>query len=278
MDSTRCWAFAGLLCVLLIGVLGLLVYPFSTVTHDPYENELGAGTLPSNESSFRIEEEIQISADGGRSVELHSRFAVDGEEVRYETDVIDEDGTTATSRYTDLEAEWRATRSWTDSADTYEGWLEHGDENETIEAGEDGYTRLATGADPPSIEAQFEGHYTLGTEPLLSELAFEFAGEETVDGRTVAVYEPKNGWYERVVRGETVDAYRVTDADGLVHLDGETGALVAAQLSATLSDGSNYAEYVAAQWRGDGSRSIELTYDVRDDAGVERPDWAAPPE
>lgn len=278
MDSTRRWTIAGLLCILLLGVLGLLVYPFSTVTHDPYETELGADTLPSNDSSFGIEEEIRISADGGRSIELRSRFAVDGEAVRYETDVIDEDGTTTTSRYTDLEAEWRATRSWTDSADTYEGWLEHAGENETIEAGEGGYTRLANGADPPSIEAQFEAHYALGTEPLLSDLAFEFVGEETVDGRPVAVYEPKNGWYERVVGGETVDTYRVTDAEGLVHLDGETGALVAARVSATLTDGSNYAEYFAAQWRGDGSRSIELTYDVHGDASVEQPDWAAPSE
>lgn len=279
MDSTRRWAITGLLCVLLIGSVGLLVYPFSTVTHDPYENELGAGTPPSNDSSFGIEEEIRISADGDRSVELQSRFAVDGEEILYETDATDGDGTTiTTSRYTDLEAEWRATRSWTDSADTYEGWLERAGENETIEADEDGYTRLATGADPPSIEAQFEGLSTLGTEPLLSKLAFEFVGEETVDGQTVAVYEPKNGWYERVVGGETVERYRVTDADGQVHLDGETGALVAAQVSATLSDASNYAEYFAARWRGDDSRSIELTYDVHEDASVERPDWAAPPE
>ncbi len=270
---------AAVVCLVVLAALATIfvLYPFSTVAHEPYATDLGTDSPPSNDGTFAVDQEIRIDEEGEFALELTNRLAVDGDEVRYDSDWIREAETTATTRYTDLDAEWQATRSWTDSADTYEDWLEYAGENETVDSVEDGYTRLSSEADPPSVDDQFDGYHTLGTDPLLSWLSFEFVGEETVGDRTVAVYEPKTGWYERVVSGHTVEEYRVTAADGELHRDAETGALRSADLTFTIVDASNYAEYLAEQWRGE-SVTVELTYAVHDDASVERPDWAEPPE
>ncbi|WP_254864120.1 hypothetical protein [Halovivax gelatinilyticus] len=278
MDRRRI-AIVGAGCLLVVGaVTGLLLaYPFSTVTHDPYESEFDTSALPSDDDSFAIDETIRIYEDGDFALELETGFAVDGEHVSLETEWDVADETTRTVRYTDLDGEWDATRSWTDSADTYEGWLEHAGENETIEPVDDGYVSLDTSTDPSSIEDQFESTWFVGTDPLLSQLSFERVDETAIGDRSVDVFEPETGWYERVVSGTTVDEYRVTDAEGAVYADAETGALVSVEVTFSVVDASNYAAYVYERLDGGDSYTAELSYAVTDEATVERPAWADEP-
>lgn len=89
------------------------------------------------------------------------------------------------------------------------------------------------------------------------------------DPSTVAVYEPRGGWY-----GES-EPYRVTSASGEVRADPETNAVESAHVSwdVTATAGT-YAEYVLVRLTGDDPTTHEITYEFDPgDHDVERPAW-----
>ncbi len=263
----------GIIGVAALAWVALFAYPFSTIAHEPYENDVGTDVLPSEDASFEGDERIAVHADGEPALEFERRFAVDGDEFRYAHEWIGEGETTTFARYTDREESLSATRSWIDSAETYERWREDAAENETVRETEDGFVRIDPDDGVQPVDEQFDAFSVMGTGHLLSDLSFEHRGEKTTGERTVEMYEPEGGWYERIVSGYVVEEYRVSDAEGGLHLDAETGALVFAELEYTTVDASNHAEYLAERWDGDDVVTVELVYEVREDADVQRPDW-----
>lgn len=85
----------------------------------------------------------------------------------------------------------------------------------------------------------------------------------------VAVYEPRDGWYDGS------DPYRITGASGTVRVDADTNAVRSARVAwdATSAAGT-YAEYVLARVTGDDPTTYELSFEFdAGDATVDRPTW-----
>ena len=238
----------------------------------------GEGIPPDFADAYEIEEMITVE---GEDEPFTTTFVVDGDRVL-------EDGSwfadTAFTSYYRTDEDWVATRQTTTDAEIYEDWNDSRDEDEIVDreegAGHDGdgtYTLVTARETETTVEERFEFFYAeIGAGYVLSNLNYDERGQTTYEGRTVDVLEPRAGVYDRHPDFDTDWTHVVTEADGELYLDADTGATLYADVTYTIIDASSLWEYAAALAEDDET-TIEVSYAVSEIDGIDRPEWVEEP-
>ena len=285
INRTRTLFLAGFLVggILLMLVLSF-AYPF---TLDERAEVPGQQAEPALIDSHEIEEEIVVhQRDGVLNSELHRQLVVDGDDVvernRHDTT---EDGEVVTiqrtERYSDTDAEWTTAR-WelkeAEGAERVEMWVEDDEEEEIVDQyiEDQKHVLVVAGEESGNVDERTSDFYHSDAGLWNRHHPnYEQHGEATFEGRDVVVYEPQDGWYPSF---GTLPEYRVIDSEGELYVDAETGTLLYADLSYTVVEASNYAEYFLEQWEEEDVLEIEIRYEFSDDGEVEQPEWADEPD
>jgi hypothetical protein len=171
----------------------------------------------------------------------------------------------------------RFTRVDADTYEDYERFINGTDEASVVwrdDAALEGVTVQADVRPPLEDQSQPEG--LIGS--AIGQPGYERAGTATHDGQEVAVYRPTGGWYEARsdIGGGADGTYRITDAEGELHVDG--GTALRATLRFEIAKADSWGEYLLATYVADERHTVGVTYDYDPGpADVEAPEWTAKP-
>lgn len=266
--------------VLLVGGLGLTVAIPSSV--DQQTDSPDSGLEPAFTDAYEVESSVTLSEAGvDEPYQLEGGFGVADGAVRERAHHDTVEDRRIVDRYVDLERDWETARLATDDADLLAAWVDAQPESDVVDRfEEDGDHVLLvaseTTADADERAEAFYGESTLDT--VLAYPAYERTAETTVAGRDAVRYEPRDGWYEVLDGTQPFREYRVSDAEGELVVDAETGTLLAADLSFRVVGAGSYAGYVVERASSGDVLSVDVEYSFDDGGTVERPDWATDPD
>lgn len=256
-------AALALLLVGAVGAWGLAVHEPAPATRGT--SPLSTAELTPVEGSFRAVTSLQRPVSG-EQVGLERTQTYSPESplvVTTHTSVADDDGVLTVIGYR------RGTRAY--SRTTYPN--------------ESQYAAVAGGGLDPRIVRRVDSTRTVyrverETRPLygafvggfarsaLAPLPYERGGTTTYEGIEVVRYVPQSGWARWEVGPDRFETYRVRAVEGEVLLSAEEGALLYADVEATLVRGDTWGDALA----GEGAR---FAVEYRVEPGAERPE--APP-
>ena len=173
---------------------------------------------------------------------------------------------------------WNGSHSFTrvdaDTDEDYERFVNRTDEASVVwrdDAAREVVT-VEADVDPPlANQSQPEG--LIGS--VIGQPGYEQAGTATHDGQEVAVYRPTGGWYEARsdIGGDGADGtYRVTDAEGELHVDDGTARQGTIRFEFAGAD--SWGEYLLVTYVEGERATVEVTYEY--DPGpvdVAEPPW-----
>jgi hypothetical protein len=254
----------GVLAVVCLGLILSVVYPFTTTT--PH------AAAPADER-FTVGDADAFSATGRIVVEGETRLAFDGavaaDGAWYER-VVDDDVVAEKYHPPDGPVYRRFTVEGAAAAEQRRAHLTEAETQTVLREVQDGECvtfvtrRNTTQAREP----------VSGTASVFVNNLWVAAYEPTAtDSSGVRTYEPQPDWYEgRVV-------YRLTDVSGTVRADGETGAVISANVSWTVTRAATYADYVFSTVLTSSSTESRTTVAFNSTApSLERPAWATAEE
>lgn len=276
---------AGILAVAVLAAATFsFVYPFTM-----NERSAGAADIPGHDAdpsfteSYAFEAEITVHEDGTLSERRHIEFVVDDAEV-VERDYFHPtvDGRAIELiRYFDRDEEWRSDLLQTNDSETMDARIERKGEDAVVDqyTDDDGYVLVTTNEESDSVEDRAVNFYTRSIAvPEVRYPHYEQADERTFAERDVTVYEPQGGWYYYPDTTPPFADYRLIDVDGELYVDDQTGTILYADMSYTVVEAANYAEYMHSRWQNEGMTTIEIHYEFSDDGEVDRPEWAEEPD
>ena len=167
----------------------------------------------------------------------------------------------------------RFTRVDADTYEDYERFINGTDEASVVWRDDDAFEGVTVQADVrPPLEDQSHPGKLVGS--AIGQPGYERAGTATHDGQEVAVYRPTGGWYE--ARSDSGGTYRITDAEGELHVHG--GTALRATLRFEIAHADNWGEYLLATYVADERHTVGVTYNYDPGpADVEVPEWTAKP-
>lgn len=141
-----------------------------------------------------------------------------------------------------------------------------------------------------SVEEQLGWHRGVITAALWYP-DYEQVGTDTVGDRAVDVYEPRQGWMRGESSSGDTTTYRITDADGTLLVDSDTGTVVGADVSyGYTASAETYYDYVQTRYFEDpthelstlpaevipesGHSEIEIEVKTEETGEITRPEWA----
>lgn len=223
--------------------------------------------------TYEIEDELSV-IKGAETTYMNRVLVVEDETVEYraKTNIFDFDE--VITSYANTSANWTTTRVVTDES---RAGSFHPPEGAIVRNETDGDHHIIdiSHSENRSVAEEYDEFSSdYGAGLALKYTDYEHRDEETYAGRTVAVYEPKDGWYEPHPATLLTESYRILDSEGEIYVDQDTGTLLYADVSFTFVDASNYAEYVYHRTVGDEVFEFEMSLEFFDDGEVDRPEWA----
>ncbi|PSP68792.1 hypothetical protein BRC85_00725 [Halobacteriales archaeon QS_1_69_70] len=171
----------------------------------------------------------------------------------------------------------RFTRVDADTYEDYERSINRTDEASVVWRDDDALEAVTVQADDrPPLAKQSQPEGLIGS--VVGQPGYERAGTATHDGQEVAVYRPTGGWYEARsdIGGGADVTYRITNAEGELHVDG--GTALRATLRFEIAHADSWGEYLLATYVADERHTVDVTYDYDPGpADVEAPDWTTRP-
>ena len=108
----------------------------------------------------------------------------------------------------------------------------------------------------------------------LSLPAAERTGTTTYRGTRVAVFRPRDGWYDESARFVDTDTVRVSGASGVLYVHGETGRLYHANVTYLVTPGDSPGSYLINRLSGRSSTTTVRFAYRGTGRNVSRPGWA----
>ncbi len=268
MERRTAWAVAGVLGLVVLALVAAAVFPLST---SPPDRDAFSIADAEDIDSFELDGEITI--DGERFIALEASVKEDG--ARYSVTDGGDEGLYTESYQPHPEADiYERTEGDKEHIDDIRERVLDDDDEEVVENGTKTLITVTNATVPDRdgtgevvVEDLMED--TLGSASFFvnSLYSTEYERAEKRDG--VRVYEPQSGWRE----GRNL--YRISDTSGEVRVDAETGTLLSADVSVSLTDAGSYAEYLAVRVLADDEvETMETEYEFNGgDADPEPPDW-----
>lgn len=256
----RKWASGVVILLVFLGIGSATVtiaYPFS---YDDYDDGFDRGA-PEEPYSARG----TVLVDGDVLVEYESAVSTDSEAAATTLRMYynnQRDGRRIFESYWDGDHVHR--RVQTDDPMILNDFVEtDGVVNATVDEASNEAVRVV-GQNDPILQDTRDSMYGFILRHL-EPTTYDHVETRTVDGVTVDVYEPGNGWYD----GQT--KYRVTNASGVVHIDSETGRLRYANVTLDRTRAANYLDYLRNR---DNTETVTILYDrSAPPEEVKRPGW-----
>jgi len=269
MQNRRLLVAITLVGVLLLGAGGVWLASTYPSSYDEPTTMLDEDAPPEFTDKYRIEDTVRIS---GEPTYIERVFVVDGERFRTQIDTnrFSPDSNATLRSYTDSSENWTTQKGVSGEEVVFDPPEEETIRNETNGGGQSFVT--AGPANQSVTEQHQEFASQMGANGYLGLVDYELRGEETYAGRTVAVYEPKDGWYGPA-KSLRLPEYRILNAEGSVYLEEETNALLYADVSYTLVVASDYREYLYQRLTGEEVLEHELSWEFTDEGDVEEPEW-----
>lgn len=110
----------------------------------------------------------------------------------------------------------------------------------------------------------------------LSLPAAERIGTRTYRGTRVAVFRPRNGWYDEPARFVGTETVRVTGASGVFYVHERTGRLYRANVTYRVTPADSWGSYLLARLSGRVSTTTVRFEYAPAGHDVSRPAWARP--
>ena len=260
MLSRRVTAAAVVVAVLVGLGVGLFVYsPADGASPTPFEETNPDGAYETTAS---------LTTDGRTFMEYTARADPDRDR-QYVQRAFDD------VTYTTY---WNGSHSFTrvdaDTDEDYERFINRTDEASVVWRDDDALEGVTVQADVrPPLEDQSQPEGLIGS--VVGQPGYEQAGTATHDGQEVAVYRPTGGWYETRsdIGGDGADGtYRVTDAEGELHVDDGTARQGTIRFEFAGAD--SWGEYLLVTYVEGERATVEVTYEY--DPGpvdVAEPPW-----